>query len=218
MTIAREIAGRSPIPLAHADTELLAELLAAIGRSETNVTAVRDPELGVARHVLDALAGVVTIDGLPPGPLADVGSGAGIPGIVLAIARPQRAVSLIESVGRKCRFLRETVAHLGLGIEVLEERSETLARGAHRERYAVVCARALAPPPIALELCAPLCAVGGSVLLWSNELAVAEVVVGMLGCEQAPAPPGLLRFERTTATPARFPRRPGMAVKRPLSG
>lgn len=103
-----------------------------------NLTAVRDPQEMLSRHLLDSLSLVPFV---PAGPLADLGSGAGLPGLVIALARPELAVTLVESNGKKARFLREAVRQLGLGgVRVAQERAEKLAEpGA----YGCITARAL---------------------------------------------------------------------------
>lgn len=103
-----------------------------------NLTAVRDPQEMVGRHLLDSLSVVPFV---PAGPLADLGSGAGLPGLVIALARPELAVTLVESNGKKARFLREAVRQLGLSrVRVVQERAENLAEpGA----YGCITARAL---------------------------------------------------------------------------
>jgi len=103
-----------------------------------NLTAVRDPQEMLGRHLLDSLS---VVPYLPAGPLADLGSGAGLPGLVIALARPERAVTLVESNGKKARFLREAVRQLGLAqVRVVQARAENLAEpGA----YGCITARAL---------------------------------------------------------------------------
>lgn len=207
----------------------VAAFLLALARTPVGVTAVRDPRQALERHVGDALRALPRVDAAPPGPLADVGSGGGVPGLVLAIARPQREVHLIEATGHKAAFLSETAAELGVHVRVHGARSEELAArvpseraagGALRDAFACVCARALAAPPSAAELCLPLAAPGGLVLLWvgpgvePRAMRGAALAVG--GGEPRLVEPGLVEIEKREATPARFPRRPGMASKRPL--
>jgi 16S rRNA (guanine527-N7)-methyltransferase len=201
------------------ELERLSLLVALVCATPVGVTAVRDPAEAAARHVLDALAGLPAVDGAPPGPLADVGSGGGLPGLVLAIVRPEREMHLIEATARKAAFIAETAQELGLGVVVHAQRSEELARGPLRDAFACVVARALAPPPIAAELCLPLCRPGGRVVIWSREAATAWLAFAagaLAGAIVAPETPGVLVLSKLAATPERFPRRPGMAAKRPL--
>jgi 16S rRNA (guanine527-N7)-methyltransferase len=201
------------------ELDRLSLLVALVCATPVGVTAIRDPAIAAVRHVLDALAGLPAIDGAPDGPLADVGSGGGLPGLVLAIARPHRHVHLIEANARKAAFIGEAAAELGLAVDVHPERSEELARGALRDGFACVVARALAPPPVAMELCLPLCRPGGRVVLWSREpadAALAFATAALAGELRMPECPGVLVAGKFGATPERFPRRPGMAAKRPL--
>jgi 16S rRNA (guanine527-N7)-methyltransferase len=173
----------------------------------------------VVRHVLDALSGLPAVDAAPDGPLVDVGSGGGLPGLVLAVVRPRRPVHLVEATARKAGFIAEAAAELGVIVEVHAQRSEDVARGPLRDSCACVVARALAPPPIAAELCLPLCRPGGRLVLWSREAAGAALAHAAreLGGElRSPECPGVLVVGKLAPTPERFPRRPGMAVKRPL--
>ena len=204
-----------------AATELdrLARLVALVCSTPVGVTAIRDPAEAATRHVLDALSGLAAVDAAPDGPLADVGSGGGLPGLVLAIMRPERGVHLIEATARKAAFIAEAASDLGLVVVVHAQRSEEVARGPLRDTFACVVARALAPPPIAAELCLPLCRSGGRVVLWSREQATDELAfaAGALGGAVLPSDaPGVLVVGKLAATPERFPRRPGMAAKRPL--
>jgi 16S rRNA (guanine527-N7)-methyltransferase len=198
----------------------LALLVERLTTTPVGVTAVRDAEQAVERHVLDALRGLPAVDAAPDGALADVGSGGGIPGLVLALARPGRAVHLIEATRRKATFLAETAEALGVAVTVHPERAETLAAGPCRDRFACVCARALATPPVAAELCLPLTATGGRVVLWVGREAdpapVASVAERMGGALRTHAD-GLLVLDKRAPTPPAFPRRPGMAAKRPLA-
>jgi len=146
-------------------TPLLAYLaLLARWNRTYNLTAVRDPREMVARHLLDSLAMVPFIDDLAArgGRLADLGTGAGLPGIPLAIARPGLQVALVESNGKKARFLREAVRQLGLGnVRVAESRIEAFdAPG----QFDAITARALAALPLILELGGHLLAPAGRLL------------------------------------------------------
>jgi 16S rRNA (guanine527-N7)-methyltransferase len=135
------------------------DLLARWNRAY-NLTAVRDPREMVSRHLLDSLAMNAHLDGIAT--LADLGTGPGLPGIPLAIARPGLRVTLVEANGKKARFLREAVRTLGLGnAEVAESRIEALDRpGA----FDAITARALATLPQILEFGGHLLAPGGKLL------------------------------------------------------
>ena len=135
------------------------DLLARWNRTY-NLTAVRDPREMVPRHLLDSLAMNAYLDGIAT--LADLGTGPGLPGIPLAIARPQLQVTLVEANGKKARFLREAVRTLGLdNAEVVESRIEALDRpGA----FDAITARALATLPQILGFGGHLLAPGGKLL------------------------------------------------------
>jgi 16S rRNA (guanine527-N7)-methyltransferase len=199
----------------------LAVLVERIVKAPLNVTAVRDPDEILTRHIVDALRGLPAVDRLPDGALADVGSGGGIPGLVIAAMRPQRSMTLIESTVRKAAFIEEAAIAMGLDVDVRATRSEELAASDLRDAFAGVLARALAPPPVAAELCLPLCREGGSVLLWlgeqADEEALAEACSALGGRLEEFAPGAVTLLTKVAATPEGFPRRPGMAAKRPLA-
>jgi 16S rRNA (guanine527-N7)-methyltransferase len=178
------------------------------------------------RHVADALSGLHLVDETS-GDIVDVGSGTGVPGLVLALARPERAVHLVESVGKKAAVLADIAAELGVdNVDVRAERAEDLGRGADRERFGLAVCRALAPPPVAVELCLPLVRTGGRLVIWAGETdagAVAEAAAAVGGrLERIEPAPGDRRsfvvIAKTGPTPERFPRRTGRAAKRPLAG
>jgi 16S rRNA (guanine527-N7)-methyltransferase len=197
-------------------------LVEALCTTPVGVTAIRDPAEAWERHVLDALRAVEELDACPPGPVVDVGSGGGIPGLVLGLVRPERPLHLVEATARKAEFLRATAARMGLAVTVHAARSEELARvgGPLRDLCACACARALAAPPAAAELCLPLVAPGGRVILWLGQSATPDDVTRAAaegaGEVRPSTTPGLLVLEKLAATPARFPRRPGVAAHRPL--
>jgi 16S rRNA (guanine527-N7)-methyltransferase len=156
---------------------------------------------------------------LEAGPVVDVGSGGGSPGIPLAAMRPDLEFVLLESVAKKCAFL-ETVAREFPKVSVVCGRAEEHARAAGRDRYATALARALAPPPVAAEWCLPLVREGGRAVLFvgtSAEQGAVAKVASPLAAELEAAPPGFILLRKVGPTPDRFPRRPGAARKRPLA-
>jgi len=194
------------------------ELLAA---APVSLTSIRDPAALWRVHVEDALTALDVI-GAPPESLVDVGSGGGAPGIPLAVELDVAPV-LLEATARKAAFLRAVLAELELPGEVVNARSEEVAAGPLRDRFALATARALAPPPVALELCLPLVRPGGRLVLWTGTVRAAELapVAAELAAAVAEVRPTgegrqLVVVEKLGATPERFPRRPGMAGKRPL--
>ncbi|MDX6519773.1 MAG: rRNA (guanine527-N7)-methyltransferase [Gaiellales bacterium] len=200
--------------------ELYCDLVA---REPVSLTAIRDPVELRRELVGDALTACATIGERLPGDVVDVGSGNGSPGIPLALHYGQ-PVTLLDSVVRKGAFLRHAVALLGIECPVVVERSETYARGAGRDAFDLALARALAPPAVALELCLPLVRPGGRVMLWTGRVdaAALERVAVLLGggsprAIETSTGRQLLVVDKVSATPERFPRRPGMAGKRPLA-
>lgn len=206
---------------------------------EANLTGIRDPN-EIAVHVIgDALAPLETapINYLeePPEEVLDVGSGAGIPGIVYSILWPESSIVLLESQKKRIDFLYEAVEELGLeNVKVLEGRAESHAHElVWRERFDLVTSRALAPLPIALELCLPFLALEGYFLTFkgsspNDEVKEADFALSKLGggpidCKAYYAGPGAPRrhalwSEKTGLTPDRFPRKEGIPAKRPLRG
>jgi 16S rRNA (guanine527-N7)-methyltransferase len=187
-----------------------------------SVTALPDYAAIMRELVEDALRARPLIGEPLPELVVDVGSGNGSPGIPLAIEYG-RPVTLLEAASRKAAFLRRVVAELGIEAPVVAERSEHYARAAGRDRFDLVLARALAPPPVALELCLPLARAGGRVVLWTGEIdrdAIDEVAVQLAARVSRIEPYGgrrLVEVAKLGATPERFPRRAGMAAKRPLA-
>ncbi len=160
----------------------------------------------------DALRAVSLI-GQFDGPLLDVGSGGGSPGIPLADALPEREVTLLDAERRKCDFLRRWAP---LNAEVVWGRAEEQPP----ERWGVVTAKALAQPPVAAELCLPLARVGGAVILWLGEGADLDRLAsasGQLGGGTPEVHDGLAVLPKVAPTPSGFPRRVGVAKKRPLA-
>jgi 16S rRNA (guanine527-N7)-methyltransferase len=150
------------------------------------------------------------------GPIVDVGSGGGAPGIPLAQALPEREVTLLEATRRKCEFLERWTADLA-NLRVVCGRAEEQPLDA----WGVAVAKALAPPPVAAEWCLPLVAPGGAAVLYVGPTAQADrvsQVAGLLAAElELDSPPGLLVLRKLGPTPPGFPRRPGVARKRPLA-
>jgi 16S rRNA (guanine527-N7)-methyltransferase len=164
-------------------------------------------------HVEDSLAGAEIVSRFQ-GPIVDVGSGGGAPGIPLAAALPQRRVTLLEANERKCAFL-ERVAVEFPNVSVIRGRAEEQPI----ECFGVALAKALAPPPVAAEWCLPLVRPGGGVVLWAGPTADLDATARaarQLNAELDAAEAGFFVMRKLGATPPGFPRRPGVARKRPL--
>ena len=165
-------------------------------------------------HVDESLAAVEVVRRFE-GPILDVGSGGGSPGIPLATALPEREVTLLESSRRKCVFLERWARELP-NLRVVCGRAEEQPVDA----WGVVLAKALATPPVAAEWTLPLVASGGAAVLFVGPTAEAGRVgrvAELLGAELAETPPGLFVLRKLLPTPQGFPRRPGVARKRPLA-
>ncbi len=203
--------------------------------SRVNLTGVTEWDKVQSRHYLDSLTVVL---GLPErilesGRFADVGSGAGLPGIPLKIAFPGMTGVLIESVGKKARFLEHVVDALGLdGLEVQCGRAEDLAHDPkYRETFDLVVSRAVSPAPAMAELTLPFCRKGGLSILYKtrgahDEIeAAATATAAMGGVSKSVIDVSvtgvsdgrtLAVLEKVGSTPDRYPRWPGMPAKRPL--
>jgi 16S rRNA (guanine527-N7)-methyltransferase len=163
----------------------------------------------------DALRGVEVVAAFD-GPIVDVGSGGGTPGIPLAASLPAREVTLLEAERRKAEFLERWTERLP-NLRVVRGRAEEQDVDA----YGVAVAKALAPPVVAAEWCLPLVGPGGAAVLWVGPSAEPERVAHVaerLGAElDHDAPAGFLVLRKLAPTPPGFPRRPGVARKRPLA-
>jgi 16S rRNA (guanine527-N7)-methyltransferase len=151
--------------------------------------------------------------------VVDVGSGGGSPGIPLAAARSDLDFVLLESNRRKCDFLRQVATEFE-NVSVVCERAEEHAAGAGRDAYATAVARALAAPPVAAEWCLPLVRPGGTAVLFVGPSADVDAVskaAAEVSAEIEESRRGFVVLRKTGPTPGRFPRRPGMAKKRPLA-
>ncbi len=147
------------------------------------------------------------------GPLVDVGSGNGAPGIPLALALPDREMVLLESARRRCDFLERWAP---ANARVVWGRAEEQ----ERDWAGIALAKALAPPAVAAEWCLPLVAPGGAAVLWVGPSADRERagrVARLLAAEPVASPAGLLVLRKLGPTPGGFPRRPGLARRRPLA-
>lgn len=217
----------------HLDDTVLPALTALVQAlaDEGAPTSVHRPTQVVDVHVADSLAALAVPGVRHARRVADLGAGAGLPGLVLAAAVPCTQFALVESNARKCDFIRQTVMTMALAnVTVIQSRVEDWrdASGGHD----FVCARAVAALPVLLEYAAPLLRIGGLLVAWKGEVGQPESIdaaaaASLLGCEAA----GVLAvtpfatsdrrtlhlFRKVEETPPRYPRRAGMASKRPLA-
>jgi 16S rRNA (guanine527-N7)-methyltransferase len=193
-------------------------------------TTVRDPAAARERHIADSLVALEIGAVRDARRIADLGSGAGWPGLALAAALPTAHVALVESASRHCRYLERAVAVAGLtNAVVVHARAEAWpdGLGAHD----LVTARALASLPVVCEYAAPLLELGGTLVAWKGEVPPEEAADGAAAAAELGLEPTEIRpvrpfpeargrtlhvLRKAAPTPSRFPRRPGMAVKRPI--
>jgi 16S rRNA (guanine527-N7)-methyltransferase len=228
----RELSSQWALP-PPAEQQLVA-LLGLLADSTGAATAVRDPERAVDLHVADSLSGLEALASRSRAEaIVDIGSGAGFPGLPLAIALPQVRLDLLEATGRKCRFLEHAIERLALAnAATVCGRAEEWAAGAGRDAYDAATARAVGRLPELVEYASPLLREGGLLVAWKGRRdpveeragAEAAALVGLRPGEVLTVEPfpgarsrHLHTYEKVAPTPPRFPRRPGMARKRPLA-
>lgn len=188
----------------------------------TNLTAVPTADRW-QRHVVEALHLARTLRISAGAALIDVGSGPGIPGLVIAVARPDVRVTLLDSDAHKTGFLTHVAGVLGLATAVVvTRRAEEAAHDpAFREQFDIATARALAPPAVLCELTLPFVRVGGTAAaLVTDAPAVARAAAAaaeQLGGGDPEARPGVVLVPKSSPTPSRYPRRPGVPARRPLA-
>ncbi len=220
--------GRSLSEAQRATISVVLELLAT---ERASVSSVTDPARAWRVHVADSLTGLEFDKLRTARRIADIGSGAGFPGLVLAVALPESKVDLIESVGRKCEFIERAIEAAGIAnANVINARSEELAEGDGREAYAAVTARAVGRLSTLAELASPLLEENGVLVAWKGKRDPDEEAQLVNAAEKlAMRPEQLLHvgpyagsehrhlhlLRKIGPTPTKLPRRPGMAKKRP---
>jgi 16S rRNA (guanine527-N7)-methyltransferase len=208
--------------------EALLEMLADPRAPISSSTVPRAREV----HIADSLSGLEIEPLTTASRVADLGSGAGLPGLVLAACRPEARFDLIESLGRKCEFLREAAGRMGLeNLKVVCERSEDWASSHGREAYDAVTARAVGSLATLAELASPLLREGGVLAAWKGARSDQEEAEVAAAADRLAMEPAEIRSVRPYAgsrdrhihllrkngpTPNGLPRRPGMAAKRPF--
>ncbi len=199
-----------------------------------NLTAVREPDAAWRRLIIDSLTVLPGLDHLgEAGRVIDIGSGGGLPGVPLAIARPDLGVTLLESTGKKTAFHREAIAALGLtNVTSVQERAETLGQDpTHRQRYDAAVSRAVGAMPEVLEYSLPLVKVGGRVLAMKGPKAAEELersgdALALLGAgdlqvfdaypESFDNELVIVSIIKDRPTPKAYPRAPGTPHRCPL--
>lgn len=204
------------------------------GAERLNLTALKGEGEAVVKHFLDSLTCLLAPIFPPGASVIDVGSGAGFPGVVLRLARPDLKVTLLDSLRRRADFLEAVVGDLGLDVDVVAARAEEAGQApGHREAYDCAVARAVAPMAVLAEYCLPLVRAGGAFLAMKGpgvtaELAAAAGALSLLGGGE----PGLIPLSlpggagerrlvvvpKLRPSPPGYPRRPGLPAKRPLGG
>jgi 16S rRNA (guanine527-N7)-methyltransferase len=217
--------------LTERQSKQLAIVLSQLAGDELAPTAVRDSERAVDVHLADSLVALELEFLRGASRVAEIGAGAGFPGLPLAVALPESTVSLVESQARKCAFIERVTDAAGIAnVEAVCARVEEWPEGLGA--HDVVLARAVAPQPIVLEYAAPLLRLGGALVDWRGqrdpeEERIAADAAELLGLERE----SIHRVEpyegvrdhhlhvylKVRETPDRFPRRAGMARKKPLA-
>lgn len=197
-----------------------------------NLTAITEPEEVAVKHMIDSLLSFEEKD-FEGKTLADVGTGAGFPGIPLKIYCPSLKVTLIDSLAKRLKFLQTVIEKLGLkGIRCVHLRAEDAGRDTqHRQKYDIVTARAVARLSVLAEYCLPLVKTGGSFIAlkgskYQEEIAAAgkalQVLGGRLQSAEAVKLPGLddgraiVKIAKIKTTPQEYPRKAGLPEKQPL--
>jgi 16S rRNA (guanine527-N7)-methyltransferase len=211
-------------------SERLSELHRLLVDDPLAPTAVRDPQKVIDDHLADSLVALELEPIRAARTLADLGSGAGVPGLPLAVALPDVSVALVESAARKFAFLERAIARCGVtNARAVHARVESWPEGL--ESFDVVTARALGTLEVVVEYAAPLLVLGGTLVAWRGRRDPAAEAAAARAAEQLGLSPGpivsvtpypaaqnryLHLTLKVTSTPLGFPRRPGMARKRPL--
>ena len=193
-----------------------------------NLTAITEPKAVAELHLLDSLA-LIPLAGLAGEAVVDVGTGAGFPGVPLAVALPEARLTLLDSLGKRVDFLREACGQLELrNVDCVHARAEEFA-GENRERFDAAVSRAVAALPVLSGLCLPLVRVGGRFLAMKSsheEVGAAEPAIERLGGRiswiRDYTIPGtqithrLVCVDKISPTPKKYPRRFAQIKKQPL--
>ena len=213
--------------------EALETVLKLLAEERASVSSVTEPEPAWRVHVEDSLTGLEVEELAKAARIADIGSGAGFPGLALAVALPDSHLDLIESVGRKCEFIQRAIDAAGIAnATVLNARSEEIAGEDRRESYDAVTARAVGRLSTLAELASPLLRETGVLVAWKGKRDPDEEAQLERAAEQLAMHPDRILdvgdragskhrhlhiLRKLGPTPESLPRRPGMAKKRPRS-
>ena len=199
-----------------------------------NLTGINDFEEVQIKHFLDSLTVATVIRNMKKNlKIADIGTGAGLPGIPLKIVFPDMYLTLIEATLKKARFLEEVASKLRLkDIEIIAERAETVAHDIkHREKFDVAVSRAVASMPSLAEMMLPFCNIGGCCIVQkkgdiNREVEQSQRAIALMGGRLREVKPveikelsdarWLVVIDKVQSTPENYPRRPGMPEKRPI--
>lgn len=200
---------------------------------KTNLTSITNWEEAVVKHLQDSMAIILWKQWDSINSVIDLGTGPGLPGIPLAIAHPKKEFMLLETNGKKVKFLNETISYLQLNnVTILHGRAEDIGRKKeYREKIDLVLTRAVASLPVLLELAFPLIQVGGYLVAYKGPEPASEIeeaqqaqellyakcdelifyqLNGMYGKRS------LIAYKKKLNTPSKYPRRPGIPEKNPL--
>ena len=199
----------------------------------TNLTAIKDGKESAQKHFLDSANPQALKIISEAKNVIDIGSGAGFPGIVLAVMKPEVNFTLVDTRKKRCEFMESVKTHLGLSnVSIVWGRAEELGKmPLYREKFDAACARALAAMPVLLEYLAPFVKLGGCAMLYKGsivdeEIAASETAASLLGFSsftklsyklpEDGADLAVIKVVKYAETPSKYPRKPGIALKRPL--
>lgn len=218
-------------PLDSQQRVALESVLELLAEERASVSSITTPARAWRVHVVDSLTGLEVDQLASAHRIADIGSGAGFPGLVLAVALPRSQIDLIESIGRKCEFIQRAIDVAEIAnANVVDARSEEVASGKRRESYDAVTARAVGRLSTLAELASPLLRDGGALVAWkgkrdpdeeaqldraADQLAMYPKQILDVGDRAGSKHRHLHILDKLGPTPAGLPRRPGMAKKRP---
>lgn len=225
------MSARQPPSLDSKARVALRKVLDLLAVERASVSSVTEPERAWRVHVDDSLSGLEVPELYEAAKIADIGSGAGFPGLPLAVALPRAELDLIESVGRKCEFMQRAIEAAGIAnAHVVNARSEDVAQGSARESYDAVTARAVGRLSTLAELASPLLREGGVLVAWKGkrdpdeesqlqnaaaQLAMRPERILDVGDRAGSKHRHLHELRKVGPTPSDLPRRAGMAKKRP---